>query len=169
MKFISSALLCFLFVTSLTAQGKIVNTFQEVEVILKRNKQVLPLSLPQGTTSYFYAITVLPKKKKRSTQESLYRQILRLVDDQPLEQIAHRISMPSKPNCSVNVILVKGKTRADDMRQGKAPDYEEYFLGQPSGAYYITTGSMEDVYIGLENRWIPRKYRVLVEVVAIVE
>lgn len=169
MKFICTALLCLFFVISLMAQGKIVNTFQKVEVILKRNKQVLPLSLPQGTSSYFYAITVFPKKKKRPAQESLHSQILRLADSQPLDQIAQRISMPSKPNCSVNVILVKGKTRADNMRQGKAPDYEEYFLDQSSGAYYMTTGSMEDVYIGIENRWIPRKYRVLLEVVAIVE
>lgn len=169
MKSICTTLLCLLFVTSLAAQGKIVDTFQEVEVVLNKKKQVLPLSLPQGTTSYYYAITVFPKKKKRPAQESLYSQVLRLVDNQPLEQIAQRISLPSKPNCSVNVILVKGKTRADDMRAGNAPDYEEYFLDQPSGAYHITTGSMEDVYIGIENRWIPRKYRVLVEVVAVVE
>lgn len=169
MKTICTALLCVLFVTSLTAQAKIVNTFKEVEITLRSKKQVLPLSLPQGTTSYFYAITVFPKKKKRPARESLYSQVLGLIDSQPLEQIAQRVSLPSSENCSVNVILVKGKARADDMRQGKAPDYEEYFLDQPSGAYYITTGSMEDVYIGIENRWNPRKYRVLLEVVAVVQ
>lgn len=169
MKSICTTLLCFLFLTSLSGQGKLVNTFQEVEVTLNQKKQVMPLSLPTGTSSYFYAITVLPKKNKRPAQESLYSQILRLADNQPLEQIAQRVSLPSKNNCSVNVILVKGKTDADDMRKGNAPNYEEYFLNQPSGATYMTTGSMEDVYIGIENRWIPRKYRVLVEVVAVVE
>jgi hypothetical protein len=169
MKSFCITLISFLFIASLTAQPTIVNTFQEVEITLNKKKQVMPLSLPAGTTSYFYAITVLPKKNKRPAQESLYSQVLRLNDNQPLEQIAQRVSLPSKDNSAVNVILVKGKADADDMRKGKAPNYEEYFLNQPSGATYMTTGSMEDVYIGIENRWIPRKYRVLVEVIAVVE
>jgi hypothetical protein len=52
------------------------------------------------------------------------------------------------------------------MREGKAP---EYFLGQPSGTYHITNGSIEDIYISIKNRWIPRKYWVLMEVVTVAE
>ncbi len=161
-----TCLALFLFTTA--AQAQLVNHFEEVEVILRQNKQVMPLSLPAGTTSYFYAITVLPNKKKRPAQESLYSQLLRNTD-KPMEQMANRVSLPSKRNGSVNVILVKGKANAKNMKEGAQFDYEEYFVNQPSGATYMSTGSMEDLYIGIENRRIPKTYRVLVEVVAVVE
>lgn len=169
MKPLCITLLSFLFVTSLTGQETLVNTFQQVEVTLDRNKQVMPLSLPAGTSSYFYAITVLPNKTKCPAQESLYSQVLRLVDSQPVEQIAHRVSVPQKRKCSVNVILVQGEANAKDMREGTQFDYLEYFLNQESGATYVSDGPMEDVFIGIENRRIPKTYRVLVEVVAVVE
>lgn len=168
MKSILFSCLCIFFFST-SVKGQLVNHFEQVEVILRNKKQVMPLSLPEGTTSYFYAITVLPKRKKRPAQESLYSQILRLIDDQSLDQIAHRISVSQKNECSVNVILVKGEANAKKMKAGDQFEYEEYFLNQSSGANYMSSGSMENVYIGIENRRIPKDYRVLVEVVAVIQ
>lgn len=160
--------LCFFLITTM-AQGQLVNHFEQVVVTLKQSKQIIPLSLPAGTTSYFYAITVVPKRKQLPAQESLYSQALRLVDTQPLAQIANRIKVAEKSNTSVNVILVQGEENAKAMKANSRFDYFEYFLNQPSGATHITTGPMEDVFLLVENRRIPRKYQVLVEVVAVVE
>jgi hypothetical protein len=168
MKSLLFSCLCFFLITAV-AQGQLVNHFEQVEVTLRQKKQIIPLSLPAGTTSYFYSITAMPIRKQRPAQESLYSQALRLIDDKPLAQVANRIKVTQKPNTSVNVILVQGKDNAKAMKANTRFNYFEYFLDQPSGATHITTGPMEDVFLLVENRRIPRKYRVLVEVVAIVE
>jgi len=169
MKTLLTILLCCCFLTTLAGQERLVNTVERVELTLIRNKQVIPLSLPTGTTSYLYAITVLKKNERQDERGSLYEQALRMVEEYPIEQIPSRVSLQHANKHSVNVILVQGETNAKDMREGKQFDYFEYFVDQETSATHVTSGPMEEVYLGIENRRIPRRYRVLVEVVAIVE
>lgn len=169
MKYFAVLLFSLLLPLVAAAQDHLVNTFDQVDVTLGRNKQIIPLSLPAGTKSYFYAVTILPKRGNFEGAISLFDQLNRLAADYPIAQMAHRVNLQTVPNKTANVILLDGKANAEGLRAFGYYEYMEYFLNEASHVRHITEGAMDDVYIGIENRRGAKQFQVRIEVVAVVE